>query len=111
MTSTSIFSITAGIFTAQPAHVFGATLNGDFYLISRLGPSSFSQWQITGAGGAAALVAGSPSLHAWTAGSFLSAGAPQTNDGINDEPTISHYRPASRTPCIVTMAAIPIRSG
>ena len=70
------FSITAGIFTAQPAHVFGATLNGDFYLISRLGPSSFSQWQITGAGGAAALVAGSPSLHAWTAGSFLSAGAP-----------------------------------
>ncbi len=61
-------SVTSGIFTAQPAHVFGATLNGDFYLVSRLGPTAYRQWQITGAGGAATLVAGSPSLHAWTAG-------------------------------------------
>ena len=82
-------SVTSGIFTAQPAHVFGATLNGDFYLVSRLGPTAYRQWQITGAGGAATLVAGSPSLHAWTAGAFLSSGAPQTNDGMNDEPTIS----------------------
>ena len=78
-----------GIFTAQPAHVFGSTLNGDFYLVSRLGSLTYLLWQITGAGGSASLVAGSPSSHSWTAGSFISAGAPQTNDGMNDEPTIS----------------------
>ena len=78
-----------GIFTAQPAHVFGSTLNGDFYLVSRLGSTNYRLWQVTGAGGSASLVAGSPSLHLWTAGAFISAGAPQTNDGMNDEPTIS----------------------
>ena len=44
-------SVTSGISTAQPAHVFGATVNGDFYLINRVGSTSYRQWQITGAGG------------------------------------------------------------
>lgn len=82
-------SVTSGIFTAQPAHVYGATLNGDFYLISRVGSTSYRQWQLTGAGGAASLVAGSPSSHAWTAGAFVGTGAPQITDSANDEPTIS----------------------
>lgn len=82
-------SVTPGGFTAQPAHVFGATLNGDFYLISRVGSTAFLQWQVTGAGGAATLVAGSPSSHAWTAGAFVGVGAPQTTDGLNDNATIS----------------------
>lgn len=33
-----------GIFTAQPAHVFGSTLNGDFYLVSRLGSTNYRLW-------------------------------------------------------------------
>ena len=72
------FATTGGIFTAQPAHVFGSTLNGDFYLVSREGPATYRQWQITGAGGSASLVPGSPSLHSWTAGDFIGFGAPQT---------------------------------
>ncbi len=80
-------TVTSG-FTVQPAHVFGATLNGDFYLIHRLGSTSYGLWQVTGAGGSASLVAGLPSFNAWTAGAFIGTGAPQTNDGSNDEPTI-----------------------
>ncbi|GJM09336.1 MAG: hypothetical protein DHS20C11_16120 [Lysobacteraceae bacterium] len=76
-------------FTVQPAHVYGSTLNGDFYLISRTGSTSYRLWQVTGAGGSATLVAGSPSSNAWTGGAFLGIGAPQTTDGMNDEPTIS----------------------
>ncbi len=75
-------------FTVQPAHVFGSTLNGDFYLISRTGSTSYRLWQVTGAGGSASLAAGSPTSHAWTAGAFVGAGAPQINDGMNEEPTI-----------------------
>ena len=82
-------TVTSGIGTAQPAHVFGTTLNGDFYLINRFGSTAYRQWQITGAGGAASLVAGSPTMHAWTAGALLAAGAPQITDGMNDNPTIS----------------------
>ena len=82
-------SNTGTYFTAQPAHVFGSTLNGDFYMINRTGSTSYQLWQITGAGGAAALVPGSPSSHAWIGGAFLSAGAPQTSNGTGALPTIS----------------------
>ena len=81
-------TVTPGIFTAQPAHVFGATLNGDFYLVSRVGSTSYLLWQVTGAGGAASLVASSPSSHAWTAGAFILTGAPQISDGMNTNPAI-----------------------
>jgi len=86
-------TVTAGIGTVQPAHVFGSTLNGDFYLVNRFGSTLYRLWQVTGAGGSASLVTSSPSLHGWTAGASLGAGAPQTNDGSNDEPTIATLSP------------------
>lgn len=78
-----------GFSTVQPAHVFGSTLNGDFYLVNRVGPTSYRLWQVTGAGGAASLVAGSPSSNLWTAGAQIAAGAPQTTDGAGNNPTLA----------------------
>ena len=74
--------------TVQPAHVFGATLNGDFYLVNAIGPATTGLWQLTGAPPLAALVGGGPLGLGLTMGAAIAAGAPQTNDGVNDEPTI-----------------------
>lgn len=77
-------------FSLNPCHVFGATLNSDFYLISRFGSTTYTLAQITGAGGAATLVPGSPTTHAWTAGAYLAAGAEQIDGGLNGvQPTIA----------------------
>ena len=76
-------AVTSGCFTMQPAHVFGSTLNGDFYLIARSSSGAYRLAQITGAGGSASLVAGSPSSHAWTAGALITDGAPQIDEGNN----------------------------
>lgn len=83
-------AVTPGTSTIQPAHVFGSTLNGDFYMVNRFGSTAYQLWQITGIGGStAALVSSSPSTHgSLTLGSALD-GAAQTTNGTNDEPTIS----------------------
>lgn len=72
-------SVTAGIGTVQPAHVFGSTLNGDFYLINRFGSTAYRLWQLTGTAASPSFVTGSfTTLRTWTAGSLISAGAPQS---------------------------------
>lgn len=76
--------VTQGAGSIQPAHVFGSTLNGDFYCINRFGSTSYRTWQITGAGGSAFLATGSPTLVGWTAGLQVTE-APQILDGLNDE--------------------------
>ena len=74
--------------TVQPAHVFGATLNSDFYLVNSAGPGALGVWQLTGVPGAATLVTGGPGFFALTMGAFIAAGAPQISDGLNTLPTL-----------------------
>jgi len=71
--------VTSGIFTAQPAHTYGSTDNGNFYLINRVGSTAYRLWEIGGTAASPSLVAGTyTTTRSWTAGTqiFL-AGAPQ----------------------------------
>lgn len=85
-------AVTSGIFTVQPCQNFGVTPNTDFYCVNRFGSGAYRLWQITGPGGSASLVPGSPSLHAWTAGTQITGGAgshaTQPLNGSGDEFTI-----------------------
>ncbi|MCX7019539.1 MAG: hypothetical protein NTY46_11240 [Candidatus Sumerlaeota bacterium] len=75
------YDITAltGIGTIQPAHVYGTTDNGSFYLINRYGSTLYRLWQITG--DPAAPVA-STATYSWTAGASMSVGAPQSGTAV-----------------------------
>ncbi len=59
-------SVTPGSFTIQPAHVFDVTDNGNFYLVSRLGPTVYRLWEVAGAPAAPTLVGNAPRV--WSAG-------------------------------------------
>jgi hypothetical protein len=68
-------SVTLGIGTIQPAHVFGSTDNGNFYLVNRYGSTAYRLWEISGAPSSPAVV--SNATYSWTAGASLT-GAPQS---------------------------------
>lgn len=53
--------------TAQPAHVYGSTDSGGFYLISRLTPDFYRMLHITGAPAAPVMT---QAVRQWTAGAF-----------------------------------------
>ncbi len=71
---------TPGIFTVQPAHVYGTTNSGDFYLVNRIESGFYRLWQITGDPGAPSIVGNAARV--WAAGAFISAGAPQAGTGV-----------------------------
>ncbi len=64
----------------QPAHVFGATDNGNFYLINRFGSTLYRLWEITGDPAAPVLV--QSGTHSWSAGTFFTPGAPQMGTAV-----------------------------
>ncbi len=70
--------------TIQPAHVLGATDNGHFYLINRLGPTTYKLWEIAGAPSAPTIVGGAPPVsRTWSAGAQITtAGAPQSGTTV-----------------------------
>ena len=75
-------TVTLGVFTIQPCHVYGTTKNGDFYLINRFGQSAYRLWQITGSAESPSLLEGSyTSLRGWTGGAQIVIGAPQRAAG------------------------------
>jgi hypothetical protein len=71
--------VTPGVFTAQPAHTYGTTDSGNFYLINRYGSTAYRLWEITGDPGAPTIVSNSP--RGWTAGAQLTS-APQSGSAI-----------------------------
>jgi hypothetical protein len=73
-------AVTPGIFTVQPAHVYGATDSGNFYLVNRFGPTDYRLWEISGAPGVPVVVGNA--TRAWTAGSQILTGAPQSGSAI-----------------------------
>lgn len=60
-------SVTSGVFTIQPAHVYGATPGGWFPLINRFGPTLYRMHYVTGHPFAPVLVAPSGTF-AWAGG-------------------------------------------
>ncbi|NIA21707.1 MAG: hypothetical protein GWP05_07020 [Anaerolineaceae bacterium] len=60
---------TYGVGTTQPAHVYGTTDNGGFYLINRIGSTSYRIFNITG--DPAAPLA-TTSTHSWSGGNYPS---------------------------------------
>ncbi len=73
--------VTSGVFTVQPAHTFGSTDNGNFYLINRMNSTAYRLWEIGGTAAAPSLIAGTyTTSRSWTSGAqiFLTA-APQQN--------------------------------
>lgn len=80
-------TVTSGIFTVQPAHVYGATDNGGFYLINRIGWNSYRLYNVTGH---PTLPLASTAVFAWAGGSFPSdTGADQCFVANPDLDTIS----------------------
>ena len=78
---------TAGVFTAQPAHVYGTTANGGFYLISRAGSAAYRLYHITGHPAAPVLTT---NTFAWAAGAFpADTGADQCTVANPDIDTVS----------------------
>jgi hypothetical protein len=68
-------------FSVAPAHVYGTTDNGGFYLIGRLGATSYRYFNITG--DPASPVA-STNIYGWSTGSDPSnSGAPQPGTSVN----------------------------
>jgi hypothetical protein len=67
-------------FTVQPAHVYGSTDNGRFYLINRIGSTSYRVMQITGDPSAPVLAVNA--TYSWSAGAPAPTGAPQAGTGI-----------------------------
>jgi len=73
--------------TTQPAHVFGATGNGAFYLVSRIGADSYRLFAVTGHPSA---VTATTSTFPWTAGKFpVDDGADQCEQAFPDVDTLS----------------------
>ncbi len=66
--------------TVQPAHVYGTTDSGDFYLVNRIGSSTYRLWQITGDPGSPTLVGNS--TRSWSAGFQIGGGAPQMGSSV-----------------------------
>jgi len=58
---------TTGVFTIKPAHVYGTTDNGGFYLICRIGATAYRIFNVTG--DPVAPIAAT-STHVWNAGTF-----------------------------------------
>ncbi|GMW02234.1 MAG: hypothetical protein AMXMBFR84_33700 [Candidatus Hydrogenedentota bacterium] len=70
---------TTGISTVQPAHTYGTTDNGNFYMINRFGSTLYRLWEIGGTAASPTLVAGThTTTRSWTAGTQIAAGAPQS---------------------------------
>ena len=71
-------TVTSGASTLQPAHVYGTTDSGNFYLVNRFGSANYRLWEIGGAAASPVLVAGTATTYAWTSGDQLaSTFAPQ----------------------------------
>ncbi len=71
-------AVTSGVSTVQPAHTFGSTDNGNFYLINRFNSSAYRLWEIGGTAASPSLVAGTyTTTRSWTAGAQIGSGAPQ----------------------------------
>jgi hypothetical protein len=79
-TDINVDTAVTSCFTVQPAHVYGTTDNGAFYLINRIGSTTYRVMQITGDPGAPVL--SSNAAYAWTAGLPAPSGAPQSGTGI-----------------------------
>ena len=77
-------AVTPGVFTVQPAHVYGSTDNGNFYLINRIGSYTYRLWEITGHPAAPTVVSNAPRV--WVAGNQVLAGAPQTGTSVTLDP-------------------------
>ncbi len=60
-------ALVPGVATVQPAHVYGATDNGRFYLVNRASPTTYRIYSITGDPGAPVAAT---ALFAWAAGAF-----------------------------------------
>lgn len=73
-------AVTSGAFTVQPAHVYGATDSGHFYLINRFGSTAYRLWEISGDPGAPVIVGNA--TRSWSAGSEVSSGAPQMGSAV-----------------------------
>jgi hypothetical protein len=72
--------------TTQPAHVFGATSNGAFYLISRLASTSYRLFAISGH---PAAPTATTNTFAWSAGAFIEdRGADQCDQALPDIDTL-----------------------
>ncbi|MCH8152828.1 MAG: hypothetical protein IH830_10715 [Planctomycetes bacterium] len=73
--------------TAQPAHVYGSTANGGFYLISRVGQAAYRLYHVTGHPAAPILTT---NTFAWAAGAFpADTGADQCSVANPDIDTLS----------------------
>ncbi|MCH7849446.1 MAG: hypothetical protein IIB53_13910 [Planctomycetes bacterium] len=66
--------------TTQPAHVFGTTANGGFYLISRLGSTTYRLFHITG----------HPAAPVATTNTFVWSGGTFPSDGGADQCTVAN---------------------
>jgi hypothetical protein len=72
--------------TTQPAHVFGSTSNGVFYLISRLASTSYRLFAISGH---PAAPTATTNTFAWSAGAFIAdRGADQCDQALPDVVTL-----------------------
>ncbi len=60
-------AVTNGVFSIQPAHVYGATDNGGFYLINRVGQAVYRLYKVTGQPGAPVA---RTNTFAWAAGAM-----------------------------------------
>ncbi|MCH7960234.1 MAG: hypothetical protein IID08_08885 [Candidatus Hydrogenedentes bacterium] len=66
-------TVTSGASTLQPAHVYGTTDSGNFYLVNRFGPAFYRLWEIGGTPASPVLVAGTATTYPWVAGDQLAA--------------------------------------
>jgi cysteine-rich repeat protein len=66
--------------TIQPAHVYGTTDSGDFYLVNRISSDSYRLWQITGDPASPTLVGND--IGSWSAGFQVFSGAPQMGSSV-----------------------------
>lgn len=67
-------------FTIQPAHAYGTTDNGHFYLINRVGSTSYRLWEVAGAPSEPVIVTSASQV--WSSGVQVATGAPQKNTGV-----------------------------
>jgi len=83
-----------GSFTLQPAHVFGTTDSGGFYLVNRIGPTAYRLWEIAGAPAAPVIVGNAP--HFWASGFQVGlapqAGTPVQLDTVSGRAMNAVYR-------------------
>jgi subtilisin-like proprotein convertase family protein len=77
-TDIDVDDFAVAVSTTMPAHTYGSTDSGNFYLINRIGSTTYRLWEIGGTPASPVLVAGTYNTsRSWAAGSYISAGAPQ----------------------------------